>query len=66
MAIFLKVLVIFILIYIGFRMITKPFRDYIRAIKKQTEIRKDQRASTETNDTKTKDLGEYIDYEEVE
>lgn len=64
----LKVLLILALLYLGFRYITKPFRDLARQHKANAErIRKDRGkgATRKENSTKTENLGDYIDYEDI-
>lgn len=65
----LKVVSILALLYLGFRYITKPFRDLANQHKANADrIKKDRENSNGTKreaNTKTEDLGDYIDYEDV-
>lgn len=65
MTLLLKLLLVVALLYLGIRMITKPFRDVIKKAAKQQEQYQNQ-STTNTNTSKTDDIGEYIDYEEIE
>lgn len=69
MSIGLKILIIFALLYLGFLWVTKPFRLAYRQAKKAAEQgrrRQDHKQQKEIQtETKTEDLGDYIDYEEI-
>lgn len=68
MSLAIKLLIIFFLLYLGARYITKPFRDVIKQAKRETEkMRQDYQQKQEQKQTsKTDELGEYIDFEEIE
>lgn len=64
----LKIVLIIALLYLGFRYITKPFRDLAkqhRANAERFNKQKTQNAKAE-NKTKTENIGDYIDYEDIE
>lgn len=66
MGLLLKVIIVFAIVYFVFRRITKPFRDFINQAKKQSKMQSDNLKKTESKPTsKTDNVGEYIDYEEV-
>ncbi len=62
---FLKLLILFGVIYLGYRLITKPFRDYAKAVKRNQRSQSSNKKTKKASD-KTDNLGDYIDYEEVE
>lgn len=67
MGFLLKVLIVFGVLYFGYRMVTKPFRDYVKAAQKQAKMREKQSQNpNKKSETKTENVGEYIDYEEIE
>ncbi len=74
MSITVKIILLFFLLYLGFRMITKPFRDAFRMMKKQmNQMNEEMNARSRTTNknqpkeqSKSDNIGEYIDYEEIE
>ena len=72
MSLAIKLLLIFLLVYLVLAWITKPFRDVIKKAKQAAEQQQSSRQEKYNNktkhssDTKTEELGEYIDYEEIE
>lgn len=66
MTLFFKILLIFLLLILGVRYITKPFRDILKQTVKFREKVEKQKRENNNKTSKTDDLGEYIDYEEIE
>ncbi len=67
MTFILKVIIFFAILYWFFRLITKPFRDFLKQF--QGEVRQMNDLFTERNQqpkSKTENIGEYIDYEEID
>lgn len=62
----LPILLFLGIIYIGYRLITKPFRDYVKAAKKQERFGKKSEQKNKNTSSPSEDLGDFIDYEEVE
>lgn len=57
-----KILLFLGIAYFGYRYLTKPFRDYQKQMKHKAQNKQDK-ASQQSS--KTDDIGEYIDFEEV-
>lgn len=66
MSLLLKVLLVVLLLYLGVRYITKPFRDILKQAEEKRKEFYDQQQKNATSTSKTDDVGEYIDYEEIE
>lgn len=65
----LKIVLIIALLYLGFRYITKPFRDLAKQHKENAERfnkQKSKNATASKTETKTEHIGDYIDYEDIE
>jgi len=62
----LKLLLLFGVFFIGYRMFTKPFRQYVKAKKKHERFKTKSEKSSKNKPDKTDNIGDYIDYEEVE
>jgi len=48
------------------KLFTKPFRQYVKAKKKHERFKTKSEKNSENKPDKTDNIGDYIDYEEVE
>lgn len=63
----LTIVLVLFLLYMGFRSITKPFRDALTDFRSQMQKMKDMNTQTpRESKTRSEHIGEYIDYEELD